>query len=372
MVEDSSNKVLALTNEEIQGTFTREEAIKYSEEAYLELGRRKAQQLPRQRIHLPKNNDENEDYYWFNTISGGIPGLNAMEHLVHSATVRMTGQRGNEGYSFPGEFAGFSILFNIENNEPKALLHDFYLNPIKVAVSSAIVTKRLAPGDAKTMGLFGSGSQATTQVGYTCEVTNIEKIKVYSPTKESRENFAKTMDEQFSPKVIPVNDPQGAIKNCDIVTTATNSNNPVFDGSWLEPGTHINAVTPANDKFLARSEIDQKTVNKSDIIIVNSKEQIDVDNQTEILPKGEDINSDIIYEISDLLVKEIRGRTNDTQITYHANNTGTGVQWGAISQLAYEKAQEEELGTEIDVDHFMQYNDDITKILKNGFIHKED
>ena len=46
------------------------------------------------------------------------------------------------------------------------------------------------------------------------------------------------------------------------MTTATNSNEPVFDGDWLDGGTHVNTMI-GSDYFLPRRETDEKTVLKS-------------------------------------------------------------------------------------------------------------
>ena len=86
---------------------------------------------------------------------------------LNSATVSVTRKRGNARFGFPGAFSGLVFLFDTETNELISVLQDFYLNPIRVAATSAVVTARLARDDAKVMGLFGSGTQATPEVAGT-------------------------------------------------------------------------------------------------------------------------------------------------------------------------------------------------------------
>ena len=116
------------------------------------------------------------------------------------------------------------------------------------------------------------------------------------------------------------------------MTTATNSNEPVFDGDWLQPGTHVNTMI-GSDYFLPRRETDDKTVLKSDIIVVNSKASVRLDKQPELYPhlRRGTLDWEDIYEIGDLLVKRnIHGRSTSSQITYHNNNVGMGIQFAAL------------------------------------------
>lgn len=364
-------KTLILSNEDQEGLVTTQECLEAIEQGYLELGQGIAQELPRRRIYFPRQ-ELKDHYYWFNEMAGIVPGMNAMALRVDSATVNVTTKRGNARFGFPGSFSGLVYLYDIRTNELIAIIQDFYLNPIRVAATSAIVTKRLARDDAKVMGLFGSGTQAILQIEHTCAVTKLEEVRLYSTRKERRQDIARRMNEVVAPKVIAVEHPREAVEGCDIVTTATNSNEPVFDGDWLGPGTHVNTML-GSDSFLPRRETDEKTVRKSDIIVVNSKESIKLDKQPELYPllKRGELDWDDIYEVGDLLVKKkIHGRSSASQITYHNNNVGMGIQFAALGRLLYERAREKNRGTPVDGRLFMQFDDDLRRIRDDAFLRK--
>ena len=142
------------------------------------------------------------------------------------------------------------------------------------------------------------------QVKHNCAVTDLEEVRVFSTSQERRDKFARRIVELIGVKAVPVAHPREAVEGCDIVTTATNSNEPVFDGEWLRPGTHVNTMI-GSDYFLPRRETDEKTVLKSDIIVVNSRASIRLDKQPELYPllrRGVLDWSDI-FEIGDLLVR---------------------------------------------------------------------
>lgn len=354
------------------GLVTTKECIAVIEQAYTEMGQGMAQELPRRRIYHPRE-DKIDHYYWFNEMAGIVPGFKTLGLRINSATVNVSRNRGNARLGFPGAFSALVFVFDTDTNELLAVLQDFYLNPIRVAATSAIVTQRLARDDASVMGVFGSGTQALLQVKHNCAVTNLAEIRVFSTRQERRENVARQISEHIGVKAVAVAHPREAVEGCDIVTTATNSNEPVFDGQWLEPGTHVNTMI-GSDYFLPRRETDETTVLKSDIIVVNSKESVRLDKQPELYPllQRGTLDWGDIYEIGDLLVKRnIHGRSSSKQITYHNNNVGMGIQFAALGRLIYEKAKEKGVGTEVDSSMFMQYDDDLRAIRDSAFLTDE-
>lgn len=362
---------LFLRNRDMPGLASTDECIEAIEQAYIEHGRGEAQELPRRRIYHPHRERANH-FYWFNEMAGIVPGIRSMGLRINSATVSVQRKRGNARLGFPGAFSALVFLFDTDTTELLAVLQDFYLNPIRVAATSAIVTRRLARDDAKVMGLFGSGTQALLQAECTCAVTGIEEIRIYSTRKERREAVAQQLSDVIGIRSVAVDHPRDAVAGCDIVTTATSSNEAVFDGEWLEPGTHVNTMI-GSDSFLARRETDDATVLRSDLIVVNSRESVRLDKQPELYPllRKAVLDWSDIYEVGELLIKKnVFGRSTRKQITYHNNNVGMGIQFAALGRLLYERARERKVGTEIEADLFMQYDDDLRAIRDTAFLGK--
>ncbi|MCZ7600638.1 MAG: ornithine cyclodeaminase family protein [Gammaproteobacteria bacterium] len=362
---------LLITNRDMPGLATTAEYIEVIERAYLEHGQGVAQELPRRRIYHPRA-EPPDHYYWFNEMAGVVPGMRSMGLRVNSATVNVARKRGNARLGFPGAFSALIFLFDTESNELLAILRDFFINPLRVAATSAIVSRRLARDDSKVMGLFGSGTQALLQVQCHLAVMDLDEIRVYSTRKERRENVAVQITEATGVRAVAVDNPREAVAGCDIVTTATSSNEPVFDGAWLEKGTHVNTMI-GSDYFLPRRETDDETVLSSDIIVVNSRESVRLDKQPELYPhlmRGT-LSWDDIYEIGELLVRRrLHGRSTSEQITYHNNNVGMGIQFAAVGRLIYERALERGVGHRVDSRFFMQYDDDLRAIRDTAFLGK--
>src|SRR5206468_8767190 len=74
------------------------------------------------------------------------------------------------------------------------------------------------------------------------QARKIKKIKVYSPTKAHREEYAKEVSEKYGLEVVPVSTPRDAYRGAHIVAGCTDSSVPIVFGKWLEEGTHVTCV----------------------------------------------------------------------------------------------------------------------------------
>src|SRR5213075_39941 len=106
---------------------------------------------------------------------------------------------------------------------------------MRTAAVSAAATKLLAARDAKVLAILGSGVQARSHVEALRLVRRFQEIRVWSPTREHAERFAKEIDA----KAMPAED---AVRGADVIVTATNSKTPILHGAWLKPGCHVNAI----------------------------------------------------------------------------------------------------------------------------------
>jgi len=242
-----------------------------------------------------------------------------------------------------------------------AIMDDHVISALRVGATSGVAAKHLARRDAKSMGLLGSGEQARTQLTAALAVRPIKKVKVYSPTKENRERFAREMSAQCNVEVVPVSSAEEAVRGGDIVTAATNTVEPVVEGRWLEEGTHVNSIV-GGDGYLPRRELDDETIRRASVIVVGYKPQIFIDRQAEFaerLDRGI-VKPEDLHELGDLLTGKCRGRNNDQEITLFKNNTGMGIQFAATARKVYEKACQKGIGTELPLDLFMTRRGDRT------------
>lgn len=341
------------------------ETIEIIEEAFRELGEDRAKLTPRERIHVEEGGppDQENVWYWFNNILGTVPGYDSMALRIDSslrelADIEQEEAEGDTKMTYPGDFVGLVMLFDIHTCELKAIMDDHYLSPLRVAATSAIGTDHLAREDASVVGMIGAGEQARAHAEALAEVRDLSEIRVYSPTPESRESFADDLNKQLEPAVTPIGSPHDTVSGADIVNLATNAVEPVIDGEWLEPGMHLNSIV-GGDHFLQRQEFDDETAHRADRIVVNLLDQVIRDKQGDLHPRMQEgiIDEDDIDELADLVVGEIPGRESDTEITVMKNNTGMGIQFAATAARIYENVQETDIGTELPDDLFITRNE---------------
>lgn len=344
--------VLVLKNEQIEGLVPMAEEIEVIEQAFRELGEGVAKNAPRARLRVPWKEEKGQ--YYFNNIMGLVPGMKSMALRIDSSFSKEVQVSGSKRRIYPGDFVGLVFLFDMDSCELLAIMDDHVISTMRVGATSGVATKYLARKDAAVMGLLGSGEQARTQLTAALAVRPLKEIKVYSPTRENRERFAREMSAQCNVEIIPVGSAEEAARGSDIVTAATNTVEPVVQGRWLEEGSHVNSIV-GGDGYLPRHELDDETIRRAGLIVVGYKAQIFIDRQAEFaerLDRGI-VKPEDLHELGELLTGKCRGRKDDQEITLFKNNTGMGIQFAATARKVYEKARQKGIGTELPLELFM-------------------
>ena len=363
---------MILNEAEVKELLDMRDCIEAVEDAYRELAFDRAFNIPRGRMRYPSNLEGND--YFFNCIPGSVLKFNFAGIRIDSVTrVRSSEdlKRSHAGTPIDNKFCGLILLFSISTGELAAILPDFTISGVRVGATSAIALKYLARKDAKRMALFGSGKQARTHAEAICRTLPIEEIRVFSPNREHRVAFAAEMTEKSDAEIIPVDHPRKAVEDADIIVGTSNSNRPVFEGEWLREGATVVTITGgdrhANQaRGFKRREIDETTVLRSNRIVVNSREQVMIDEQPELfdLIHEGNLKLDEIPELQEIVVGKAPGRTNDKEVFLFNNNTGTGIQFIAAGVKVYENAKKKGMGREIPTDWFMT---DLSAWIAKGF-----
>jgi alanine dehydrogenase len=344
--------VLVLKNEQMEDLLPMSEEIDAIEQAFRELGQGKAMNAPRARLRTPWKEEGGQ--YYFNNIMGLVPGVKSMALRIDSSFSKDVLVAGNKRRVYPGDFIGLVMLFDMDTCALLAIMDDHHISTMRVGATSAVASKYLARKDSKVMGLLGSGEQAKTQLTAHAVVRKLTQVKVYSPTKENRERFAKQMSAATGIEIVPVSSAEDAVRDSDIVSAATNTVDPVVEGRWLEEGMHVTSLV-GGDGYLPRKELDDEAIKRASLIIVGYKPQIFLDKQAEFHDRIERglVKPEDLHELGDLLNGKCRGRRDDKEITFFKNNTGMGIQFAATARKMYEKAKEKGIGTELPLDLFM-------------------
>jgi alanine dehydrogenase len=154
--------------------------------------------------------------------------------------------------------AYFHLLFDNESGDLLALVAGRELNPWRTGAPAGVAARHLAPTNAKTLGVLGSGRQAHGQLIAICRAQpSLELVRIFSPTEAHRTAFAREMSAALGVEVAAVNSAHEALKDADIVSLATSSRTPVLQSDWIRPGALVVSITSGQlpQDLIARSRV---------------------------------------------------------------------------------------------------------------------
>ena len=273
------------------------------------------------------------------TMSGAMSGFKT------SGGVEFKGLLGLKQYTVSRTGARFYVsLFDAISGELLAFIEADKLGQMRTGAASGVATKYLARENAKSVGVYGSGWQAASQLAAVCAVRQIEEVKVYSRNPENRERFCQQMAVELGlANIHPVETPEDAA-DTDIIVTITSSREPVVLGEWLNPGVHINA---AGGNSILRREVDDETVKRSGFLAVDSLEQAKLESGEFVMAVEKGLLVwERVKELRHVVAGNLQGRTDQKQITLF-KSLGIAIEDVAAAAVVYQKAKEQNAGKEI-------------------------
>ncbi len=347
---------LILSNDEVEAALSMADCLAASEEAYGALGRNEAATGVRGEILSPSSRDD--ALHSLLTMAGVVPafGIGAVRINSDILTWPETahGLRREKVPAAPGgRYVGLVLLFSTETSEPLAIYPDGIVQRMRVGAACGLAAKYLARADARTLAILGAGWQAGGQAMAMTAVRDIEVIRCYSPTEESREAFASEWRGKLGIDVTAAQSLADAVAGADIVALATNSMEPVLMAHALEPGMHVSSIK--------RLELPPETVARADVVFTHvrgAESRITRIKGADLARDTEQAKDRMISAIGqgemptlpDLLLERAPGRTSDAEITMFLNYAGLGFQFAATGAVILDKAKALGLGREIPTD----------------------
>ncbi len=225
----------------------------------------------------------------------------------------------------------------------KALMDGTYLTALRTGAVCGLATRLMAREDARVLAVFGAGVQARTQIEAVRTVRAIEEVRVVDQVRERAEELAGELS-GVDTRVVEGDDE--ALAGADVVCTATTSHTPVFDGTKLEAGTHLNAIGSFKPEM---QEIDAEAVRRSRLVVDERAAALEEAGDL-IIPLKEGVigNDHIVGELGDLLEGRVAGRTSPDEITFF-KSVGVAVQDAAVAHRVLSRAESDGLGVEVEI-----------------------
>jgi alanine dehydrogenase len=248
-------------------------------------------------------------------------------------------------YSLP-TVMGTVLLQDSITGQVVCIMDGGYLTAVRTGAVSGLATKYLARQDeGQVAGIYGAGIQAEMQVWGVVEAGNISSAVVYDVLPEAASAFAAKWGEKLGIPIEVAATPE-AILETDVICTATTSATPLFDGAAVKPGTHINGIGSHSP---GARELDTEIIKRS-LLVADSREACLNEAGDVMIPISEGaITENHIYaELAEVVTGMKEGRTSADQITLFKSN-GLAIQDAAAAKVAYDKAREMGIGTEVDI-----------------------
>ncbi len=239
---------------------------------------------------------------------------------------------------------GTIILLDDTTGAPLAVMDGGYLTAMRTGAVAGLATRLLARADAHVHTMFGTGGMARTHAWAVDSARKIDKLVLFSIDPiDRRRQFAAELRSLVQCEVVLADDPQKACAEADVVTLITSAKDPIVDGSWFRPGTHINGVG-AHAPGLR--ELDTKTVVRAKVVC-DLLEACKAEAGDLIIPAnaGEWSWSKVHGSLGDVVVKKIAGRESADEITLF-KSVGLAIQDIATAHHVYTRAKEARVGLE--------------------------
>jgi ornithine cyclodeaminase len=251
--------------------------------------------------------------------------------------------KGNVARGLP-TIASVVCLLDDETGQPLAMMDGAYLTALRTGAVSGAASALLAREDSRVLVVIGSGAQALTQAAAVCAVRPIERVVVVGRSVAGLDRFRANLEQDWPDlvgRLETTRDVPGAVREADIICTATTSPVPVFDDADVRPGTHINGVGSFTPEM---QEVPAATVARATVVVDQLAPALaEAGDLIVPLRDGVITNAHIIRELGQLASGDVSGRTANDDITFF-KSVGNAVQDMAVGRFAFDEAVRQGVG----------------------------
>ena len=241
------------------------------------------------------------------------------------------------------------VVVDAETGQPAAVMDGTYLTALRTGAASGVATGLLARPEARAAAIFGAGAQARTQLEAICTVRALERVWVYDLAPGAAQAYAQEMSQRGRPipaDIVVADTPAQAVREADVICTATTSSRPVFDDADLKPGVHVNGIGAYTPEM---QEIPAETVARARVVVDSRSASLaEAGDLIVPLQAGLISEANIHGEIGEVAAGTIPGRTSDSEVTFF-KSVGVAVQDVAVAALILRRATERNLGIEVEL-----------------------
>ena len=225
------------------------------------------------------------------------------------------------------------LLFDATNGVLLGACDGNELTTRRTAAASAVASKRLARPDASRLLIVGTGALAPMAVHAHAEVHDLTSVSIWGRRAERSEAVRRELSAALpGTEIERVEDLDSAVATADIISCVTSSSEPLVEGRWLRPGTHVVLIGSFSP---AMRETDDEVMRRGSVWVDTFQEAMSAGDISQALDSGVLARDDILGDLAGLVSGASRARSDDDEITVF-KSAGTAVEDLAAAGLLFE------------------------------------
>lgn len=153
---------------------------------------------------------------------------------------------GNEAHGLANHGSSV-ILLHPDTGRLRAVVEAAAGNAFRTAAADALAVQTLAREDSRVLTVVGTGHQARYEARAAFRVRDFDRVLVAGRRPEAAQTMAGELRDLLEASgagtvTVEAAGIEEAVRQADVVVTATNAMSPVIDADWVRPGTHVSAM----------------------------------------------------------------------------------------------------------------------------------
>lgn len=229
-----------------------------------------------------------------------------------------------------GAFTFALVLFSTRTGALLATLDANAITRLRTAACSVLAARHMARASSATLAVFGLGVQGQAHARQFSAAFPINRILLVSQRNDP--GIAAEVEAATGvPTRLAATDE--ALREADIVVTASRSKTPIFAGDAIRPGTFIAAV---GSSLPTARELDDVALARAGRIAVEWRPQSLREAGELVQAAPGVVDPAKLVELGELVSGAASGRTGDDEITLY-KSVGVGLEDIAVAGLAYQR-----------------------------------
>ena len=232
------------------------------------------------------------------------------------------------------------ILSDREGGEICTIMDEDWCHAVRTGAAAAVACRLLARKDTATMAMLGAGDTARAAVPVMAKAFPLKEIRVTSRTPDSRQNYATEIGKEYDLNIRPVDSTEEAVKDADLVVSATTTSTPFVKGSWLGEGITVYSIGK-------HQEMESTVYKEADKFVVDSWEHCKNKSDLQRMLKEQFLSEKDLYaELPEILAGKKPGRQSDRERIF-VRAIGLVNQDIAMADWIYHRALDLGVGTRL-------------------------